>query len=222
MVLQVGAQEPLAYARSLARFAATLGPVAWKFASQKIEATIPPGTQYGPGWVGDNGTQSHPRSFPTDVGKSSNSTLTPSTSDPSSAIAQWPSEGMVEAVRKLNSQNEVAVQGDGSSWRVPFPHQEKLPYPHIRNGLSGVVGYDLSSSATLPDNRSSLPPVVNPGAGAQGQMWNFGKTTWPVLPMQRNSVLVQPDLTIRVPAGSPSTSGVQIGSPHQPDLALQL
>ncbi|XP_051115605.1 uncharacterized protein LOC127240829 isoform X2 [Andrographis paniculata] len=46
-------RDPLCYARSLAQFAADLGPVAWKIASKKIEAALPIGTAYGPGWVGE-------------------------------------------------------------------------------------------------------------------------------------------------------------------------
>ncbi|KVH99144.1 Bromodomain-containing protein [Cynara cardunculus var. scolymus] len=41
------------YARSLARFAATLGSVAWKVASQTIEQALPEGVKFGRGWVGE-------------------------------------------------------------------------------------------------------------------------------------------------------------------------
>lgn len=41
------------YARSLARFAATLGPVAWKVASKRIEQALPSGSKFGRGWVGE-------------------------------------------------------------------------------------------------------------------------------------------------------------------------
>nr|CAD1819219.1 unnamed protein product [Ananas comosus var. bracteatus] len=41
------------YARSLARFAATLGPIAWKIASERIEKVLPSGVKFGPGWVGE-------------------------------------------------------------------------------------------------------------------------------------------------------------------------
>ncbi|KAF9607953.1 hypothetical protein IFM89_003873 [Coptis chinensis] len=44
---------PHGYARSLARFAANLGPVAWRVASRKIEKSLPPGMKFGCGWVGD-------------------------------------------------------------------------------------------------------------------------------------------------------------------------
>lgn len=50
-----------AYARSLARFAANLGPVGWAIAAKRIETALPPGTKFGRGWIGDDET---PRSRP--------------------------------------------------------------------------------------------------------------------------------------------------------------
>lgn len=50
---QVGLHAEYSYARSLARFAATLGPVAWKVASQRIQQALPAGCKYGRGWVGE-------------------------------------------------------------------------------------------------------------------------------------------------------------------------
>ncbi|KAK1304197.1 Transcription factor GTE12 [Acorus calamus] len=41
------------YARSLACFAAALGPTAWKIASKKIEQALPSGMKFGRGWIGD-------------------------------------------------------------------------------------------------------------------------------------------------------------------------
>ena len=50
---QVGLNSEYSYARSLARFAASLGPIAWEIASKKIEQALPPGVKFGPGWVGE-------------------------------------------------------------------------------------------------------------------------------------------------------------------------
>ncbi|KAK9080664.1 hypothetical protein SSX86_000422 [Deinandra increscens subsp. villosa] len=51
--IPVGLHVDHSYARSLARFAATLGPVAWKIASHTIEQALPEGVEFGPGWVGE-------------------------------------------------------------------------------------------------------------------------------------------------------------------------
>ncbi|EEF32463.1 uncharacterized protein LOC8276725 isoform X2 [Ricinus communis] len=52
-LVAVGLHAEYSYARSMARFAATLGPVAWKVASQRIEKALPPGFKFGRGWVGE-------------------------------------------------------------------------------------------------------------------------------------------------------------------------
>ncbi|CBI26651.3 unnamed protein product, partial [Vitis vinifera] len=52
-LVAVGLHADHSYARSLARFAATLGPVAWKVASQRIEQALPVGSKFGRGWVGE-------------------------------------------------------------------------------------------------------------------------------------------------------------------------
>ncbi|KAH6800210.1 DNA-binding bromodomain-containing protein [Perilla frutescens var. hirtella] len=267
----VGLQEPLAYARSLARFAANLGPVAWKVASKRIEYVVPPGTQYGPGWVAENGaTSSQPPSFSTERQMPSNNPAGDyRTSELSSAVPHGLSEEMVEAVRKLNSQNERGIPGDVSAWKTPFPPvQQKHMYNQIqqsqiqRNGFGGMLGFDSSAVGTsrfaMPGHHSmeghQLPPqTMNPMSRndllsnyssamnhamqeeakmqealttmphREAEMWTFGKSSWPAVPAQQSrSFSVPPDLNVRVPAGSPSSS-LQIGSPQQqPDLALQL
>ncbi|OVA07819.1 Bromodomain [Macleaya cordata] len=52
-LVAVGLHADYSYARSLARFAATLGPVAWKVASRRIEQALPVGFRFGRGWVGE-------------------------------------------------------------------------------------------------------------------------------------------------------------------------
>lgn len=47
-----GFQVDFSYARSLARFAADLGPDVWKVAREKIRRALPMGVPFGPGWVG--------------------------------------------------------------------------------------------------------------------------------------------------------------------------
>ncbi|KZV29528.1 hypothetical protein F511_00806 [Dorcoceras hygrometricum] len=52
-LVPVGAYAEYSYARSLARFAAALGPVAWKISSKRIEQALPQEVKYGRGWVGE-------------------------------------------------------------------------------------------------------------------------------------------------------------------------
>ncbi|RZC65673.1 hypothetical protein C5167_009362 [Papaver somniferum] len=52
-LVAVGLHTDHCYARSLARFAATLGPAAWKVASRRIEQVLPGDFRFGRGWVGE-------------------------------------------------------------------------------------------------------------------------------------------------------------------------
>ncbi|RAL50406.1 hypothetical protein DM860_016873 [Cuscuta australis] len=160
-LMAVGLQlEQHAYARSLARFAANVGPVAWNIASKKLQHVLPPGVEFGPGWVGEGGAaQPHPSHLSAETQNSPNRPLTP-------PFPGTSSEAMIEAVRRLNCLNEMAEQRGGARPKPVF-------HPN-RNGMNGMFGYDLN-------------------------------------------VRVQP-----AGPGSPSTSSIQIGSPKQPDLALQL
>ncbi|KAJ9189432.1 hypothetical protein P3X46_000727 [Hevea brasiliensis] len=53
-LMAVGLLSEHGYARSLARFAANIGTIAWKISLKKIERSLPSGVMFGPGWVGEN------------------------------------------------------------------------------------------------------------------------------------------------------------------------
>ncbi|CAH9141604.1 unnamed protein product [Cuscuta epithymum] len=179
-LMAVGIQlEQHAYARSLSKFAANLGPVAWNIASKKLQHILPPGVEFGPGWVGESVVQPLASSLSTENQNlplaSSLSTenqnlpnrpLTPPFPASNLGTTGTSSEAMIEAVRRLNSLNEMADQ-------CGMPRQKPVFHSN-RNGMNGMFGYDLN-------------------------------------------VRVQP-----TGPGSPSSSSIQIGSPKQPDLALQL
>lgn len=52
-LIPVGLSGEFSYARSLARYAASLGSVAWRIASKRIEQVLPPGCKHGRGWIGE-------------------------------------------------------------------------------------------------------------------------------------------------------------------------
>ncbi|XP_020230550.1 uncharacterized protein LOC109811272 isoform X2 [Cajanus cajan] len=52
-LVAVGIHAEYSYARSLARFSASLGPIAWKIASHRIQQALPAGCKFGRGWVGE-------------------------------------------------------------------------------------------------------------------------------------------------------------------------
>ncbi|KAH1153878.1 hypothetical protein GYH30_049491 [Glycine max] len=52
-LVTVGLHAEYSYARSVARFSASLGPIAWKIASHRIHQALPAGCEFGRGWVGE-------------------------------------------------------------------------------------------------------------------------------------------------------------------------
>lgn len=154
--------EQHAYARSLARFAANLGLVVWKVASKKLENILPPGVKFGPGWVGEGGGTIEPSACPAGIQKSlDNSTadhhssrpVTPTPPGSSSAVMCKSSAEIIEAVKRLNSQNELTRQGSGDgvfSWVNPAstPAPQKA-FLQPRNGFNGMFGHESSPQAEL-------------------------------------------------------------------------
>ncbi|KAL3617735.1 hypothetical protein CASFOL_038056 [Castilleja foliolosa] len=126
-----GLNEPEAYANSIARFAADLGPTAWKVASRKIESALPAGTPYGPGWVSESGPYSHP--------SAGNFNLNLSASDLNTGYAPAP-EGLA---------NRSAAY-----MKTPFPSVDQQNRPvyqsQIRNGFGGMFGYNTTSTEGAP------------------------------------------------------------------------
>lgn len=280
MLMQVGLHfEPHGYARSLARYAANLGPVAWKIASKKLRSALPDGIAFGPGWVGEDDAPAAAQSLPTFAEKPRSIDGTPSSahdisrligpssSGVNSAIMCPPTEQMIEAVRRFNSQSELAEQGGGSPWNnnmsgSSFPGQQKPVFHAHRNGYNPMFGYEMSSqlmgvglsrlatssgqsanTLSTNDGCSSMPSSSH-NATTTTNTTNWGAShhypnshveseevgvcnkqpSYLILPpQQRQQLAIPPDLNVRVQtSGSPSSSSLQIGSPQQPDLALQL
>ncbi|CAK9180335.1 unnamed protein product [Ilex paraguariensis] len=291
--MPVGLTSEHGYTRSLARFAANLGPVAWKIASKKIESVLPPGLKFGPGWVGENEASLQPLSFSSEKQKASTDVLRdghPSRSVTASSfgVNSLPAyqsslldrEHMVEAASRVNSQNELTVVTSGVSGIIrpgtSQQTQQKSLLHADRNGINGALGYELlpktgMARSSLRTGQSGLEeasesyqllgrvsrsdtPSTHPGptehidsdsmSGSLGRLnprnarspdggsnshatpeFGFsGKLSQQVFsPHHRQHSLPDPpDLNVRFQAPSSPSSSLQIGSPKQPDLALQL
>ncbi|XP_015079896.1 uncharacterized protein LOC107023652 [Solanum pennellii] len=272
--------EQHAYARSLARFAADLGPVVWKVASKKLETVLPAEVKFGPGWVGEGGGSTLSSTFSSQNKSSdclaadhhSSRTIIPSIRGVGSAVICRPTDGNVEAGKTLNSQHDdlAEASGDFSCAIPPSNSQAKQkPSANPRNGFNGMIGYDLS--AQMEVKRLSMskgePSVQEAASRPGGQMVgtvpkrdvssshqspsnrvssleNSLRESWTTLHsgnleqslrlsgdsqpasvsagQYRVSLPHPPDLNVKVQtSGSPSSS-LRVGSPQQPDLALQL
>ncbi|XBI83457.1 hypothetical protein VPH35_091959 [Triticum aestivum] len=177
VLVPIGAQLPQAYSRSLARFAAQLGPVGWEVASKRIEQVIPPGATFGRGWVGDGES---PDSFQPPVPTSSPIPTPPPSSiaasseqktvdDPASAghstgpHADAVSHASANNAKRIDSQAVPSPQC-GSLPQVPVEHSVELKSSHnveerptmhqTVNGFNAVPGSIMfAPTAQLVANR---------------------------------------------------------------------
>ena len=145
---QVGVQLQQSYSRSLARFAAQLGPVGWEIASRQIERSLPPGTKFGRSWVGDGET---PNSFQPPVLAEFSETMTP----PSSIVAsgEQPSMNGLPATE--------ACAGNVSHPAGSQPHA--MPYA----STSTSTARRMNSEALASQQCGSVPQIsINRGERA--------------------------------------------------------
>lgn len=262
--------EPYAYARSLARYAANLGPVAWNVSSRKLKSARPNGLAFGPGWVGERVTPPNTLTFTPEKLKPTNGLVfdcesrqvTPSTSGLSSAVVQRLSSEMIEAVRRLNCQNELAQQELWTVTGTSFEAQDKSVFHPNRNGFKGMFGFGLSAQMGIArpaiqagqfglgegwisikmlgmlssEEFTSLTPGPSYQANSEeiksAGSWGtshcgslLGDTSDSHIVYEMGSSLLQvlsAKHTSRVQASGSPSSRLQIGSPQQLDLALQL
>ncbi|KAJ8485561.1 hypothetical protein OPV22_018046 [Ensete ventricosum] len=170
-LIPVGLYMEHAYARSLARFAAKLGPIGWEIAAKRIESVLPPGTKFGRGWVGDNEVPqpsqpplltrspsrvSQPESTPTTSALASEhspsgmltevcANTTPSTSSPLSSRVLDSGEVIARnhgSVFKPQS----AVGGQGNWQKTPFHlNQAAAAMQPNMNGFNNPLGFNHPS-----------------------------------------------------------------------------
>uniref|UniRef100_A0A0D9XGF2 Bromo domain-containing protein n=1 Tax=Leersia perrieri TaxID=77586 RepID=A0A0D9XGF2_9ORYZ len=129
--LLVGVQLQQSYARSLARFAAQLGPVAWEIASKRIERVLPPGTKFGRGWVGDGEA---PNTFQRPELTTSSTALTP----PSSTVT---------------SSEQATHNGPANTSHSAGPQPSSAPY------ASTITAQRVDCQAIPSQQHGSIPQV---------------------------------------------------------------
>ena len=177
-----------AYARSLARFAANLGPIGWEIAAKRIERVLPPGMKFGPGWVGESEAarkfnpqlvSSSPHfsaqaklsnnTAPTVGDKaleshelaSNDSSLLPSTSGSSStAIRPVDSVSSVNSGRLAKHEGEIGLLGGGLHPKSPLQLCQNLAMQHPGNGFNPGYGLSLPSQAVKMTPHTRSPEVA--------------------------------------------------------------
>ncbi|KAM7521325.1 hypothetical protein LguiB_020287 [Lonicera macranthoides] len=163
-LMPVGLHVEHGYARSLARFAANLGPVVWKVASKKFGGVLPSGVKLDhPGLAGENGGASQqPKLLPFGNQKSlhrmacdanPSGPLDPSTSGINSFVAHnslQDRENLAEADRKVNPQNELVLpKGGVSGSYFQNQHNKNLFQLNRNGGVNGAFGYNMARLTTV-------------------------------------------------------------------------
>ncbi|KAJ8772682.1 hypothetical protein K2173_027859 [Erythroxylum novogranatense] len=165
-LMVVGLNSEHGYARSLSRFAADLGPVAWKFASKKIQSVLPVDIEFGRGWVGQHNSVEgqhfsvldQQRSQDTSALDSHKSNLQPlNVSCPNSLATSR--DDMAETVSGLSSPSERSSLNTnitlGGINQVPsFPNQQNLMITSDVNGLSYGFGNKFSTQMGIARPRT--------------------------------------------------------------------
>jgi len=176
-----------AYARSLARFAANIGPIGWEIAAKRIERVLPPGTKFGPGWVGESGVAhkfnpqlvSSPPHFSSQAKlsqgtaltggdlesrelASNNSALPPSTLASASMTTVRPVDSMDSADSGgiVRHEGEIGLLGGGMHPKSPLQLCYNSTMQHPGNGFNPGYGLNLPSLAVKMTTQTRSPVVA--------------------------------------------------------------
>ncbi|KAL6649144.1 hypothetical protein ACP70R_013368 [Stipagrostis hirtigluma subsp. patula] len=157
LLVPVGLPQQHAYARSLARFASKFGPVAWDIAANRIRRALPPGTNFGPGWVLDG---EPPQNSPWPTVVASTNLSSQSTAPPSS----------------MTSKNDVPHHKSGPSSNGDVSGEEHLT--RTQTVASTSAGFSKSSEIA-----SKVSKYENGANKSCGTMDNTG----PASPLQHHN-----------------------------------
>lgn len=236
-LIAVGLDLEHGYARSITRFAADLGPVVWKIASNKIERVLPVGLKFGPGWIGENEALKHMQSLFTEEKSSVSSIpddnasklLHHSRSDSNSVFANgflW--QGREDfGSTDLDSRSElISLKSSigGIEPVPPFGIQQKHTISSDINGLNGGFGSDFSSQIRMVRLATLTGMPVSDDTSVPAQMLGIdssGNTT--ICPMSRNnheSNEARFSETARTHSGNLLALGSGLKSPGTPELVL--
>ncbi|KAL2895182.1 Bromodomain and PHD finger-containing protein 3 [Bienertia sinuspersici] len=227
------------------QFLPNLGPDVWRIASKKIASVLPPGIEFGPGWVGENENKLvSSNSVSHDYSKSEPHFQSTSGFENSGFTNNPPiscSEKLVEQPRELSSSAEWSSQlksGNGvagPSSSLQTQHRSSV-YPHM-NGLNGGFGsgsqYQEATARLTSSSTSFNPHALDSGSfdgsrnfhgvNSENDMVTHGMPYWQNLSMQERWDRPYPvELNGGFQAFGSKSSNLPIGSPPQLDLVLQL
>jgi bromodomain-containing protein 9 len=214
---QVGIQVEHAYARSIARFAAKLGPSGWAIAVKKIERVLPSGTEFGRGWVVDGEpTQKPELHIPSldnmlthtnapvahEVKRTTNGEDCSANENTLPDNSRSRTSGTTPSSADNNNFSEDEQRHQPKAFSQPTINGFSTPQNYTRQNLAEVMNLHGQGFSTTPSSN-----IINSGVFNQRNLLNSAK----------------PDLNVSfqqlVP---PSSNSSRVNSQQQPNLALQL
>ncbi|KAI3947800.1 hypothetical protein MKX01_034465 [Papaver californicum] len=248
-LMHVGVHVERGYAESMARFAANLGPVAWKVAAKKISRTLPAGTNYGPGWVEEKEVVpphlQMPQSMPQTGYDSMNSSSSPGIKhshfqihqnpvmptpvlngftggcgyNPANQMAKHWQTGLFSSEGAARI-SDVLLGSNNLAHSVAMNHFESEEHRFLApSGIASPMNFSMSLSGT----HNNVAPTVPGNAGMihMHPNWRGIGSSTSSLQQQQKQISVAPDLNVMFQLPSSPNPNIQGDSP-QPDLALQL
>lgn len=178
---QVGLHTEYGYARSLARFAAKVGPVAWKVASKKIERCLPTAVKFGPGWVGENEAPAErlmqqqspasvgqktppPSSLPAPTDTSSAHTQGIADSSGDGSVLKTEGEQLSESQKPCNTSN--VNEESGKPLCPPVAGNDATPLSSSNVPSTGAGPNLIAPEASASPPSSTVVNILNNGSGS--------------------------------------------------------
>lgn len=197
-LFQVGLHAEYGYARSLACFAAGLGPIAWDIASKKIEKSLPPGFKFGPGWVGQD-----------DVNTQQSFLINPRSSAHAGASGPFtpPSASANSAFKISGDKSTYQLEGDNS-----LGYQLASTIAALDFHPAAAAAISIPSSSTRPAGQAS-----SESQACLPQSSNIGSAT-----TLRPSLQFQPQATSHMSNPQAQLNQLNMQHPMNPLGAQQL
>lgn len=211
---QVGIQVEHVYARSVARFAAKLGPAGWAIAAKKIQRVLPPGTEFGPGWVIDGEPAQKPKP---DIPSPDSMLTHPKVPAPPEVKRTTKSEDYSanqNTLPDISRSGTTSSSADNNNFSEDHQwHQPKALSQPIINGFSKPQNYTMQN----------LAEAVIPHGQAFSMTYSSNSINSSVINQRHLLNSAKPDLNIGFQQlGPPSSNSSRVNSRQQPNLALQL
>jgi bromodomain-containing protein 9 len=147
----------------LARFAGKLGPVAWDLAANRIRSALPPGTNFGPGWVVDGEPPQNSQHPPAVTSTNPSSQLTAQPSDMTSK------NDVLHHKSEMSSNGNVTGEEQSRTEMVASTSSGLDKGSEIASKMKYGNGVNKTFGGMDSNNAGPAPPLHHHGQGGDRQ-----------------------------------------------------